>query len=391
SENDLLIVMEFVRGETLEKMCMRLGALPPDRTAYLVDKILAALEHAHRVGIVHCDIKPANIMITEHGGVKIMDFGTARVRGAERSSVDSYMMGTPAYMAPEQILGELVDGRADLYSVGVIFYRLLTGTLPFEADTTFAMAQKHVTEAPAPLHVHRDGLPDWCEPILQRALAKAPVDRFQTAEEFREAVGKAAGILTTELTKAFSIAIADLDTTAPEPGVVERFAAPVTETVQRTPAPAPSSQVPAPTIKADRTIVVRRGRTIRPALVAAIAIAVIGILAVVAVPRLAVGPLPRVATPPRKEPVSLSLSKPTPLLDENATLSAAPETAASTPPPRSKPAAKAIVAPFAFDARALVHEHGKPREWKSRVTLADGNILVQANETGQLLFAVPFD
>ena len=124
-ETQLLIVMELVRGETLEKVSVRLGKIEPDRAAYLIDKVLSALEHAHRAGIVHCDIKPANVMVTEHGGVKIMDFGTARVRGAENGTLDGYMMGTPAYMSPEQVLGQELDGRADLYAVGVVFYRLL--------------------------------------------------------------------------------------------------------------------------------------------------------------------------------------------------------------------------------------------------------------------------
>src|SRR4029079_7870915 len=135
SETDLLMVMEFVRGETLDKISNRLGALPPDRAAYLLDKVLSALAHAHRAGIVHRDMKPANVMVTEHGGVKIMDFGIARVRGGEHMTGDGYMMGTPAYMPPEQVLGQEVDGRADLYSVGVVFYKLLTGALPFKADT----------------------------------------------------------------------------------------------------------------------------------------------------------------------------------------------------------------------------------------------------------------
>src|SRR2546428_9377324 len=115
SETDLLMVMEFVKGETLDKLSDRLGPMPPERAAYLIDKVLSALEHAHRAGIVHRDMKPANVMVTEHGGVKIMDFGVARVRGAEH--VDGYMMGTPAYMPPEQVLGQDVDARADLYSV----------------------------------------------------------------------------------------------------------------------------------------------------------------------------------------------------------------------------------------------------------------------------------
>src|SRR3954469_18380331 len=170
SETDLLMVMEFVRGETLDKISNRLGPLPPERAAYLVDKVLSALAHAHRAGIVHCDMKPANVMVTDHGGVKIMDFGVSRIRGAGDPTTDGYMMGTPAYMPPEQVLGKQLDGRADLYAIGVILYRLLTGTLPFKADTAIGMVQKQISEAPTPLRVYRDSLPEWCETILQRAL-----------------------------------------------------------------------------------------------------------------------------------------------------------------------------------------------------------------------------
>ena len=221
-ETQLLIVMELVRGETLEKVSVRLGKIEPDRAAYLIDKVLSALEHAHRAGIVHCDIKPANVMVTEHGGVKIMDFGTARVRGAENGTLDGYMMGTPAYMSPEQVLGQELDGRADLYAVGVVFYRLLTGTLPFDADTAIAMVQKQIADAPTPLRVHREGLPAWCETILQRALAKSPADRFQTAEEFREILRKATGMVTTEATNAFAISIEDTQIMA-APAALEHF------------------------------------------------------------------------------------------------------------------------------------------------------------------------
>src|SRR5262245_46174377 len=135
SDTDLLMVMEFVRGETLEHLSNRLGPLPPDRAASIIDRVLSALGHAHRAGVVHRDLKPANVMVTEVGGIKIMDFGIARVRGAEHKTLEGYMMGTPAYMAPEQVLGQDIDGRADLYSAGVVLYRLLTGTLPFTADT----------------------------------------------------------------------------------------------------------------------------------------------------------------------------------------------------------------------------------------------------------------
>ena len=204
AETDLLMVMEFVRGETLDKLLERLGPMPADRSAYLIDQMLSALEHAHRAGIVHRDMKPANVMVTEAGGVKIMDFGIARVRGAEQMTIDGRLMGTPAYMPPEQVLGQEVDGRADLYSVGVVFYRLLTGALPFTADTALGMLQQQILETPKALHLQRPDLPDWCDPIVQRALRKSPADRFQTAEEFREELGRVTGSLAiADLARAF--------------------------------------------------------------------------------------------------------------------------------------------------------------------------------------------
>ena len=235
SETDLLMVMEFVRGETLDKLSERLAPLPPERAAHLVDKVLSALGHAHRAGIVHRDMKPANVMVTETGAVKIMDFGIARVRGAEHMTIDGYMMGTPAYMSPEQVLGQDVDGRADLYSVGVMFYRLLTGTLPFKADTAIGMVQKQISDAPTPLRLHRDGLPDWCEGLLQRALAKSPADRFQTAEEFQTAIGRATGNIAVEETTGSSRA--DHDTTTP---ITPSGSAPYSATRRDSPPSSPS-------------------------------------------------------------------------------------------------------------------------------------------------------
>src|SRR6516165_4551803 len=197
SEADLLMVMELVRGKTLERTSDELGPLPPDRAASIIERILSALAHAHRAGVVHRDLKPANIMVTDTGAVKLMDFGIARVCGADRLTIDGAMLGTPAYMAPEQVLSQDIDGRTDLYSVGVIFYRLLTAALPFEAETPIAMLQRQLSEAPTPLGCHRQGLPAWCDTIVQRALAKTPADRFQTAEAFREALAHGAGLATT--------------------------------------------------------------------------------------------------------------------------------------------------------------------------------------------------
>ena len=146
SETELLMVMEFVRGETLDKLSERSGALQPNRAAALIDRVLSALEHAHRAGIVHRDMKPANVMVTEHGGVKIMDFGIARVRGAEHLTNDGFMMGTPAYMPPEQVLGTEVDGRADLVLGRCHVLQVADRALPFKADTAIGMVQKQISD-----------------------------------------------------------------------------------------------------------------------------------------------------------------------------------------------------------------------------------------------------
>ena len=187
-DNDLLMVMEFVRGETVHELSERLGALAAPQAAHLAMQVLDALSHAHRAGVVHRDLKPANLMVTEMGIVKVMDFGIARVLGTEHYTQGGYMMGTPAYMAPEQVLGGEIDGRADLYAVGVVLYRLLSGQLPFSADTAIAMVQKQVNEPPTPITQFQPDLPLWCARVLNRALSKSPGDRFQTADEFRTAL-----------------------------------------------------------------------------------------------------------------------------------------------------------------------------------------------------------
>ena len=197
-----LMVMEFVRGETLEHLVDRIGALSPQRAAELCMQSLAALAHAHSMGVVHRDLKPANLMITETGSVKIMDFGIARVAGTEHLTNAGYMMGTPAYMAPEQVMGHEIDARADLYAMGVVFYRLATAKLPFKGETPFAMAQSQVNEMPTPVALMRSDLPTWVEQIVVKALSKAPEQRFQSAVEFHEAFARCLAGLSMTTTGA---------------------------------------------------------------------------------------------------------------------------------------------------------------------------------------------
>jgi serine/threonine-protein kinase len=235
-EDELLMVMEFVRGETFDRIVERVGPLAPARAASLVAQVLDALGHAHRVGIVHRDLKPANLMLTQYGAIKIMDFGIARVLGTEHLTSDGLMMGTPAYMAPEQVLATDIDARADLYSIGVVLYRLLSGSLPFQADTAIAMAHKQVKDPPTPLRQHRAELPDWCETVLARALAKSPADRYQTAEDFRDALVTLGASLVPTTTRTESLEI----TLAPDQVSAAGMATPVvTDATLPPPAPAP--------------------------------------------------------------------------------------------------------------------------------------------------------
>jgi serine/threonine-protein kinase len=195
--SDLLMVMEYINGETCERMLARMGPLPVTRAIVLCDQVLDALQHAHAAGIVHRDLKPANVMVTPSGDIKVMDFGIARVAGTEHLTTDGFMMGTPAYMAPEQIRGEEVDQRMDLYAATVVLYRMLTQHLPFEADNAISLIHSQLNDPPTPPRQFRGELPEWIDAILRRGLSKEPGDRFQTAAEFRLALerGRAGAVI----------------------------------------------------------------------------------------------------------------------------------------------------------------------------------------------------
>jgi eukaryotic-like serine/threonine-protein kinase len=185
--HDLLMVMEYLEGETFEKLIER-GPMTVPRAISLVSQVLDALEYAHGVGVVHRDLKPANLMLSPSGEVKVMDFGIARVQGSEHLTTNGYMVGTPAYMAPEQVRGEEVDPRMDLYAVAVVLYRMLTHHLPFHGDTAIAMIHSQLNNPPTPPQQFRADLPEWLVNVLERGLAKKPAERFQNAREFRLAL-----------------------------------------------------------------------------------------------------------------------------------------------------------------------------------------------------------
>ncbi|WP_083710568.1 Stk1 family PASTA domain-containing Ser/Thr kinase [Microbacterium sp. RU33B] len=204
------IVMELVHGALLKDLVAD-GPVSVDDAIRYVDGILEALEYSHRAGVVHRDIKPGNVMVTDAGQIKVMDFGIARAVSDSSSTVaeTTAILGTAAYFSPEQAKGEPVDARADIYSAGIVLYELLTGRQPFRGESPVAVAYQHVSEAPlAPSEVN-EAIPRSLDAVTLRALAKDPFQRYQDAAGFREALdatvdGKSpskrkVGALTSEL------------------------------------------------------------------------------------------------------------------------------------------------------------------------------------------------
>jgi eukaryotic-like serine/threonine-protein kinase len=184
SERTYFIVMEHVDGEPLSAIIRGQAPLAAMRAAAIAGDIAKALSYAHRHGVVHRDVKPGNVLITRDGQVKVADFGIARAVGADDSVTQTgLVMGTATYFSPEQAQGLNVDGRSDVYSLGVVLYEMVTGRAPFTADTPVAIAYKHVSETPAPPREVEPRVPASLEAVILRAMAKNPADRYATAED----------------------------------------------------------------------------------------------------------------------------------------------------------------------------------------------------------------
>jgi Protein kinase domain/PEGA domain len=175
--------MELVRGETLHARTRALGALDARTAAHVVAQVAEALDYAHLKGVIHRDLKPSNIMILGDGTVKVMDYGIARARRFDGLTVTGAFLGTPDYVAPETAEGKGTDARSDLYSLGIVFYEILTGQKPFVGDSPFATLRKHVSEPPTPPSVIAPGVPRELEAIILKLLSKSPADRYPGAEE----------------------------------------------------------------------------------------------------------------------------------------------------------------------------------------------------------------
>jgi serine/threonine-protein kinase len=185
------IAMEYVAGQTLKQIVTEEGWLPAARAVDLTVQILRAARFAHRRGVIHRDFKPQNVIVDDEGRAKVTDFGIARAGASDMTQTGS-IMGTAQYLSPEQAQGHAVNARSDLYSIGIILYELLTGRVPFEADSAVTIALKQVNEAPAPPRQINPAVTPELEAVVLRALMKDPRERFADADEFIAALEAAA-------------------------------------------------------------------------------------------------------------------------------------------------------------------------------------------------------
>lgn len=178
------LVMEYVQGKTLKRFIQESGALRPEIASQIIIRVLAALQHAHQNGVVHRDIKPQNILIDKEGTVKVADFGIARMANAQTvNQSDENVMGSVYYFSPEQARGAAVDARSDIYSVGVVFYEMLTGRVPFTGDTPVTIAMQHLQTPPTPPNEVNPSVSSALDFVVLHAMEKKPRRRYQTAEE----------------------------------------------------------------------------------------------------------------------------------------------------------------------------------------------------------------
>ena len=177
------IAMEYLEGESLREMLDSGVVLPVEMISRIVARVASALNYAHENHVVHRDIKPANIMIMLNRDVKIMDFGIAQIPTGSRTQLGT-VLGSPKYMAPEQVAGQSTDGRTDIFALGGVLYEMLTGVTPFNGDNLSAIMYKILNEEPAPPSTLNPRVPPVFDRIISRALAKRPEDRYQTAREF---------------------------------------------------------------------------------------------------------------------------------------------------------------------------------------------------------------
>lgn len=177
------LVMEYVKGDNLKNLIRQQGSIPPERAVVIARQVSEALQHAHENNIVHRDVKPQNILITKSGQAKLTDFGIAREATTATLTQTDTIVGSVHYLSPEQARGETADPRSDIYSLGIVLYEMVTGSLPFQGDTPIGVALKHIQETPPLPSSLNPGISASLEKVITRAMTKIPAGRYETARE----------------------------------------------------------------------------------------------------------------------------------------------------------------------------------------------------------------
>jgi eukaryotic-like serine/threonine-protein kinase len=338
AEGRLFIVMELLEGRDLKDLIGDREPFTLGAQLALMEQICDGLAFAHLQGFVHRDLKPANIHVLPDGVVKIMDFGLARPNSSKMTQVGA-MLGTPHYMSPEQVRGETAEARSDVFSLGVVFYELLAGRRPFDADSVHSLLMQVLNETPEPLRERVPGLPAGLTRVLERAMAKEPAQRFAHAGEMREALRAVrAGLAPGEADRVLAPLPGEKGAV---PAVVETVVAP-TPPPEIAPAPTDTVLTPAVEIRAPQVEVEppKRGWR-RPALAALVFLVLGGPVALVALRGQGSDPAPvaiaEVAVTAVPEPARTAVPKPAPVPIPEPV--AAPPTPAPSPVASAKPAA----------------------------------------------------
>ncbi len=187
NEGHPYLVLEYVGGGSLQQRLDSKGPLPIDKVIRLAKQLFMGLAYAHKHGVVHRDIKPANLLFDERGYLKIADFGVAQLPTSDLTRTGA-LVGSPRHMAPEQVQGRKLDGRADIFAAGVVLYEALTGIAPFDADHVAAIVYKILFESPKSIKELRPDTPPWLINVVERCLAKTPEQRFADADKARQAL-----------------------------------------------------------------------------------------------------------------------------------------------------------------------------------------------------------
>jgi len=238
-DGQLYLVMRYMPGGSLADMLNK-GTLPATEIVHIIARITSALDQVHAHGIIHRDLKPGNILFDQYGEAYLSDFGIARLTESTTTLTGAAIIGTPAYMSPEQARGELdIDGRSDLYAVGAIIYQMLSGKLPYESTTPLGLAMKHITDPVPSIMVVRPDLPPTYDRMLETAMAKDPIQRFQTGQELSKALEAVADGYAPPSRLAM-----------PPPGIPQPVARPLTPPPSAPLTPPPSARLTPPPMAA---------------------------------------------------------------------------------------------------------------------------------------------